>query len=283
MLTVTAKAKDKLKEALQQQGDSQMAFRIVPSPSNPGQLQVALDKPKEEDQVVETEDGKKLLLIGPDLVPTLDRIVMDYQETSQGSGFTMSELAQEAKASTQEGQASKIIEVTDQNFEEEVLESDLPTEVDFWAPWCGPCKMVIPIYEKLSVEYEGRFKFCMINVDENQQTAVKYQIMSIPMQKYFVNGEVVDEILGAVPEQTIRAKVEDILNRFPADEVGKLKVLLTSWVEHNKKHGEKFRKWAQNAKSMESDPIYNSALQAAQEVEKANEQLSQVSMQLPRY
>jgi len=283
MLTVTAKAKDKLKEALQQQGDSQMAFRIIPSPSNPGQLQVALDKPKEEDQVVETEDGKKLLLIGPDLVPTLDRIVMDYQETSQGSGFTMSELAQEAKASTQEGQASKIIEVTDQNFEEEVLESDLPTEVDFWAPWCGPCKMVIPIYEKLSVEYEGRFKFCMINVDENQQTAVKYQIMSIPMQKYFVNGEVVDEILGAVPEQTIRAKVEDILNRFPADEVGKLKVLLTSWVEHNKKHGEKFRKWAQNAKSMESDPIYNSALQAAQEVEKANEQLSQVSMQLPRY
>jgi len=112
---------------------------------------------------------------------------------------------------------SKIVEVTDQNFEEEVLESDLPTEVDFWAPWCGPCQMVIPIYEKLSEEYEGRFKFCMINVDGNQRAAAKYQIMSIPMQMFFNNGEKIDEILGAVPEPTIRTMVEDILKKFPSD------------------------------------------------------------------
>jgi thioredoxin 1 len=177
---------------------------------------------------------------------------------------------------------SKIVKVTDQNFEEEVLNSDLPTEVDFWAPWCGPCQMVIPIYEKLSEEYDGRFKFCMINVDENQRTAVKYQIMSIPMQKYFVDGENVDEILGAVPEQMIRTMVEDILKRFPTDETGRLVVLLNSWVEDNKKHAEKFKKWAQKAKNMESDPIYSKALQAAEEVGKANEQLSQVLMQLPK-
>jgi thioredoxin 1 len=178
---------------------------------------------------------------------------------------------------------SKIVQITDQNFEEEVLESDLPTEVDFWAPWCGPCKMVIPIYEKLSEEYEGRFKFCMINVDENQRTAVKYQIMSIPMQMYFADGEKVDEILGAVPEHVIRAMVEDILKRFPSDETGRLQVLLTSWVDDNKKHAEKFSKWVEKAKNLESNPIYNSALQAAQEMEKANEQLSQVLRQLPRY
>jgi thioredoxin 1 len=175
---------------------------------------------------------------------------------------------------------SKIIDITDQNFEEEVLGSDLPTEVDFWAPWCGPCQMVIPIYEKLSEEYEGRFKFCMINVDENQRTAVKYQIMSIPMQMFFADGQKVDEILGAVPEHTIRTMVEGILKDFPTDERVRLKVVLTSWVEHNKQDSEKFRKWKEKVKDAESDPVYHGVLQAARDMETANEKLSQLLIEL---
>jgi thioredoxin 1 len=115
---------------------------------------------------------------------------------------------------------SEVVEITDQNFEVEVLKSNLPTEVDFWAPWCGPCHMVSPIYDKLAKEYEGRFKFCKINVDENQSTAVKYQIMSIPMQMFFVNGEKVDEILGAVPEHIIRTMVDGILKSSSTDKEG---------------------------------------------------------------
>jgi thioredoxin 1 len=175
---------------------------------------------------------------------------------------------------------SKIVQITDQNFEEEVLGSDLPTEVDFWAPWCGPCQMVIPIYEKLSEEYEGRFKFCMINVDENQRTAMKYQIRSIPMQMFFSDSERVDEILGAVPEPTIRAMVEGILKDYPIDERGRLKVLLTSWVEHNKQDSGKFKKWTEKAKNAQDDPIYSSVLQAAREMEKTNERLSQLLIEL---
>jgi len=84
---------------------------------------------------------------------------------------------------------SNVVEVADQNFEREVLNSNLPTEVDFWAPWCGPCWIVSPICDKLSVEYDGKFKFCKINVDENPEMAMKYQIRSIPMQIFSVTGK----------------------------------------------------------------------------------------------
>ncbi|MBN1754977.1 thioredoxin [bacterium] len=177
---------------------------------------------------------------------------------------------------------SKIVEVTDENFEEEVLNSDLPTEVDFWAPWCGPCRMVIPIYEKLAEEYYGKFKFCMINVDENQRTARKFQIMSIPMQKFFVNGEEVDEILGAVPENNIRAMVDDILKRFPSSEMGRLLVLLISWIESNKQSNAKLNKWFEQTEAKGSDPLLDQVKQIAGEINKANESLSRVLVELQK-
>jgi len=104
-----------------------------------------------------------------------------------------------------------VIEVTDHNFEDEVLNFDLPVAVDFWAPWCAPCRPIATITEKLSQEYKGRFRFCKLNVDENPQMAVKYQVMSIPLLLFFKDGQAIDQSLGAVPERVIRPKVEALL------------------------------------------------------------------------
>ena len=104
-----------------------------------------------------------------------------------------------------------VLDVTDGDFEGEVLKSDLPVVVDFWAPWCGPCRMIAPVAEKLAGEFEGKLKFCKLNVDENPQTAMRFQVMSIPLLLFFKGGQKVDESLGALPESMLRPKVEALL------------------------------------------------------------------------
>jgi len=104
-----------------------------------------------------------------------------------------------------------VIDVTDQTFEEEVIKSDLPVLLDLWAPWCRPCLMVAPVVEKLAEKYNDRFKFCRLNIDENPQTAAKYQIMSIPTLLFFKGGKVADTVIGAVPEQALQPKIEGLL------------------------------------------------------------------------
>ena len=86
--------------------------------------------------------------------------------------------------------------VTKENFEKEVLKSDIPVIVDFWATWCGPCKMIAPEIEKLAKELDGKVKVCKLNVDENTEIAIKYQVMSIPTVILFNNGEVEKKAVG---------------------------------------------------------------------------------------
>ena len=104
-----------------------------------------------------------------------------------------------------------VIDVSDQTFENEVIKSSLPVLLDLWAPWCGPCRMVAPVIEKLSETYDGKVKFCRLNVDENPQTAVRYSIMSIPTLMFFKDGQVADTVIGAVPERTLQPKIDALL------------------------------------------------------------------------
>ena len=94
------------------------------------------------------------------------------------------------------------------NFDAEVLQSDLPVFVDFYADWCGPCKMMSPVIDKLAEEYEGKIKVGKVNVDENGDLAVKYGIMSIPNMVFFKNGEVAYRVVGAIPKPAMKEKFE---------------------------------------------------------------------------
>ena len=109
--------------------------------------------------------------------------------------------------------AEQLIEVTDDSFENEVLQSDVPVLVDYWAPWCGPCKMAAPVLEKIASEYEGRLKICKVNVDEEREVASKHRIMSIPTMFLFKDGELVDQIVGVTPnfESDLKRRIEPYL------------------------------------------------------------------------
>ena len=104
-----------------------------------------------------------------------------------------------------------VLEITDQNFESDVLKSDTPVVIDFWAEWCGPCKTIAPVIDELADEYLGKVKFGKVNVDFNQQTAMKYGIRSIPSLLIFKNGSVVNQIIGSVPKDNIVKLLEEAI------------------------------------------------------------------------
>jgi thioredoxin 1 len=102
-------------------------------------------------------------------------------------------------------------EFTDSNFDAEVVQSDQPVLVDFWAAWCGPCKMIGPVVEEIAGEYAGKIKVGKVDVDANSQVSMEYRITSIPNLLIFKNGDVVDSIVGAVPKQEITKRLDAIL------------------------------------------------------------------------
>ena len=105
------------------------------------------------------------------------------------------------------------IHVTDAAFEKTVLQSDLPVVVDFWAPWCGPCKMVGPILDKFAKEYEGKLIIAKVNTDDDSEWAQKFGVQGIPTMLFVYNGDVVRQQVGAMPETTLRSMVDEFLDQ----------------------------------------------------------------------
>lgn len=103
------------------------------------------------------------------------------------------------------------IHVTDGNFEKSVLQSTLPVLVDFWAPWCGPCKAIAPMLEKIAKEYAGKLVVMKVNTDENSQYAMKYEVQGIPTLLFIANGKVVHRQVGAAPETILRTAIDQFL------------------------------------------------------------------------
>ena len=116
------------------------------------------------------------------------------------------------------GLMGNYVDVTDSNFEQEVLKSDVPVLVDFWAEWCAPCRVIAPLIDELSQQYSGKIKVVKMDVDQNPQSSMNYGIRSIPTLLFFKNGQPVDQLLGAVPKNQIEDKLTALILYIMADD-----------------------------------------------------------------
>lgn len=106
--------------------------------------------------------------------------------------------------------AANIVTITKDNFDQEVVKSAKPVLLDFWAEWCGPCKMIAPILDELAAEYDGKVKIAKVNIDDHQELAVQFRINSIPTLLFFKNGQVVDQVVGLRSKKDFKAKLDQV-------------------------------------------------------------------------
>lgn len=107
--------------------------------------------------------------------------------------------------------SENVYELSDSDFQAQVLESDVPVLVDFWAPWCGPCKSIAPVLEELAEEFKGKIKFAKINVDDNPKTPTNYNVRGIPNLIFFKGGEVFEQVVGAVPKDQLLTAINKLV------------------------------------------------------------------------
>ena len=105
------------------------------------------------------------------------------------------------------------VHTTDDNFKTDVLDSKVPVLVDFWAEWCGPCRMVAPVLDELAKEFDGKIKIAKVNVDENKQVSMDYRIRSIPTLLFFKDGQMVKQLVGAHPKSKLTSEIQDVLDQ----------------------------------------------------------------------
>jgi thioredoxin 1 len=171
------------------------------------EMSLSMDEAKAGTKKILTRQGKKLEVTIPlgSGDGTIVKLTNALQVTDNRPGDIL------ITVRTKDTQAS-VVAIDDATFTREVLQSGLPVVVDFWASWCGPCRMIAPIMDNLASRYSGRMKFCKINVDENPASASQFQAMSIPLLVFFKDGAEVERSVGALPESELRSKIEQVLS-----------------------------------------------------------------------